>query len=421
VRHRPLYVALSAFATEAGYQLAADTAQGAEVPFEVVETRARRRSTPLYCYRPIVDAFVRERAGMLAHLPSYPAAVRAVSALDGVGDYVRAHGETQVPVDGRERADLALCVFISRVFAEAGDFALNAAHLDRAYAELEAELFDGRAEVVVVAPVLGLRLASPEVHLADGLALVRGDEMEGAPPEAVWATGTDEPAVLACLTLTDDPGAPAPLTVARVRLARLVGALRLYSTAVVALGPGAWWRTGAGKWALAGLDGSGRPRETLLVAESDEDELRAFCSLVARRLPRSGELPWALRRFELGCERSAPFETLTDHLLGLRALLEPEGPGSARLAGRVAALCAGASQRVEITERIARAAALERSVITGLAPSPEAVQPLIEEISSYLRALLRDVLCGHLDADLVSVADDLLAEDAAQTEAPTSR
>ena len=35
---------------------------------------------------------------------------------------------------------------------------------------------------------------------------------------------------------------------------------------------------------------------------------------------------------------------------------------------------------------------------------------LVEELSEHLRALLRDVLCGHLDTDLRAVADELLAE-----------
>ena len=37
--------------------------------------------------------------------------------------------------------------------------------------------------------------------------------------------------------------------------------------------------------------------------------------LVARRTPRAGELAWALRRFELGCERGGAVEALTDWLL----------------------------------------------------------------------------------------------------------
>jgi hypothetical protein len=32
------------------------------------------------------------------------------------------------------------------------------------------------------------------------------------------------------------------------------------------------------------------------------------------------------------------------------------------------------------------------------------------EVTSHLRALLRDVLCGHLDSDLRAVADRMLAE-----------
>ena len=35
---------------------------------------------------------------------------------------------------------------------------------------------------------------------------------------------------------------------------------------------------------------------------------------------------------------------------------------------------------------------------------------LVEALSGHLRALLRDVLCGHLDSDLCAVADDLLAQ-----------
>ncbi len=146
--------------------------------------------------------------------------------------------------------------------------------------------------------------------------------------------------MLACLTITSGPGAPAPLTEARVRFRRLLSALRLFDQARVALGPVAWERSGAGPWTLGDLGTSGRPHGVLEIAEDGEDELRAFISLITRRTPRAGEVAWALRRYELGCERLSLFEALTDHLLALRALLEPEGPASGRLAGRVAALCA---------------------------------------------------------------------------------
>jgi hypothetical protein len=410
MRHRPLHVALSAFADEAAWQLSEATSDGAEVPFEIVESRGARRETPLYCYRPLTESFIRDRKGVLEMLPSYPAAARALSALDGVGDYLREQSEPRVPVEPRERADVALRVFISRVFSEATEFVITPERFDRAYRELEDALLEGRAEAVVVAPLLGLQLVSAEVPLGQGLSLIRGDELPDAPPEAVWSVGADEPCVLACLTLTEDSGAPAPLSEATARFRRLLTALRLYDPLRVALGPVAWQRTGAGPWSIGALGTTGRANGVLVIGEAAEDELRAFCNLIARRTPRSGELAWALRRFELGCERASAFEALTDHLLALRALLEPEGPQSGRLPGRVAALCATPEQRTAITERVAHAASLERSIIAGLAPTDGGVEKLLAEITGHLRALLRDVLCGHLDSDLRSVADRLLVE-----------
>ena len=122
-------------------------------------------------------------------------------------------------------------------------------------------------------------------------------------------------------------------------------------------------------WRAVALGSSGRPRLLTFIGADQEDELRAFCNLIARRAPSGGELAWALARFEMGCERLAPFEALTDYLLALRALLEPEGPGSGRLAQRLAVLCAQPEDRAALAERTARAIALERSVIAGLAPA----------------------------------------------------
>jgi hypothetical protein len=205
------------------------------------------------------------------------------------------------------------------------------------------------------------------------------------------------------------PGDVAPVAHARVRLRRLLTALRLYEAGSFTFGPLAWTRSGGGAWQPFALGTLGhRTDGTLLLPPEQEDELRAFCSLVARRTPRSGELAWALRRFEMGCERSVPAEALSDFLLALRGLLEPEGPASGRLGGRVAALCATEEERAELTERVARTAALERPVITGVAVDP-AIDALVAELAGHLRALLRDVLCGHLDADLRGIADEILA------------
>ncbi len=148
-------------------------------------------------------------------------------------------------------------------------------------------------------------------------------------------------------------------------------------------------------------------------AAAQEDELRAFCNLVARRTPRAGEVAWALRRYELARERCTPFEALTDDLLALRALLEPEGSESGRLAQRLAALCALPAERAALAERTARAVMLERAIVAGHAQGEPGADLLAEQLAGHLRALLRDVLCGHLDSDLRTLADELLAESAA--------
>jgi hypothetical protein len=174
-------------------------------------------------------------------------------------------------------------------------------------------------------------------------------------------------------------------------------------------------------WQLVPMPiGRGRARgEPYRIEPDQEDELRAFCNLIARRAPgagagdgalQRGEVAWALRRFELGCERDDRYDGLTDHLLGLRALLEPEGPASGRLAQRLAAICAQPDQRAALAERAAHAISLERALVAGVEPVDADARLLIEDVGHHLRALLRDVLCGHLDAHLVAVADDLLSE-----------
>ena len=103
------------------------------------------------------------------------------------------------------------------------------------------------------------------------------------------------------------------------------------------------------------------------------------------------------------------YEALTDHLIALRVLLEPEGASSGLLAGRLAALCAIPENRLELTERIVAAVDLERAVIAGTSVKRAGGPALAQEVADHLRALLRDVICGHLGADLPALADELLA------------
>jgi hypothetical protein len=413
MRNRQLHGALAAFVEESAWQLAAETADGAEVPFEIV--RGGRRDSPLYCYRPLTADFIEQRTGLLARLPSFLPAVHALSGLGGLDRYLEERGERGFPVEHRSRAEFALRVFLGRVFEESTDFALSPERFDRCYEELEAALYEGRTETAVIAPLLGVEIQSPEIALGDGLTLVQGDAFpEDAPEDALWAPGARRPHLLVVLRWEAAAGDVTPVAHGRIRLRRLLTALRLYDGASVGFGPLAWTRTGGSPWQPFALGALGTRRDDPMVVPGEqEDELRAFCSLIARRAPRAGELAWALRRYEMACERAIPGEALTDVLMALRALLEPEGPASGRLSGRLAALCALPDERAALTARVAQTIAVERSLIAGLAVDPE-LDTLADDLFDHLRAILRDVLCGHLDSDLRTVADEILAEAGAE-------
>jgi hypothetical protein len=408
VRNATLHAALEAFTADAAGQLSAETARGAEIPFEISEERGG--TALLYCYRPLTGAFIRDRQTLLATLPTYPPAARALAALEGTGAYLSRLGEARVPGDPRERADATLRTFLSRVFAERSEFGFDPARFEIAYAELETAVYEGKCVTSVIAPLRGVALhhTTDELVLGDGLSLVNGQALADAPPEAVWGDG-GEANVLAVLTATHERAAASPVTTARSRFRRLLTALRLFERGAYALGPVAWTRTDPGPWRSLPLGATGHSRFVTFISAEREDELRAFCNLIGRRLPAAREIAWALARFEMGCERLAPFEALTDYLLALRALLEPEGPASGRLAGRLAAICATPERRAILAERTAHAISLERAVIAGLAPAEPGADALVEELAEHLRAILRDILCGHLAEDLRGTADELLA------------
>jgi hypothetical protein len=196
-------------------------------------------------------------------------------------------------------------------------------------------------------------------------------------------------------------------------LRELLRTLRLYGDGRIALGPLAWVCMGQAPFTPLALGVAGRPEGILVVRSEQEDELRAFCSLLSRRTPRQGPIAWAMRRFEQGCERTDELDGLSDHLLALQALLEPERTAPGLLASRIAALCAPAESLRQVTAEVLKAIALEREHARGEAHRNAAAIELARGIAGHLRALLRDAICGHLQPDLIALADQLaLADDA---------
>src|SRR2546423_4438314 len=125
--------------------------------------------------------------------------------------------------------------------------------------------------------------------------------------------------------------------------------MRLFKSGRLAFSGVAWGRAEEGVWQPVPLAMGGPGRgEPWLLAEAEEAELRELVELMARaRHP--GRISWALRRFEMGCERASDVEALSDHLLALEALLDAgDDAGRASLALRLASLCAEEHERAAL-------------------------------------------------------------------------
>lgn len=421
MRSRQLETALTEFVAQAADRLQAEIDAGAEVGFELAEKSARRRAESaarLYSYRALTGEFIEQHAAKLASLPAHAEATSLLVDFDGLDRYLAGMGGAADPgrTKAYARAGAALRLLLGDVFEEQTDFdrrsdlAQYQQRVEAALARLSQSTQASTSEMTLLATLHGLTIASEELALTKGLTIAQHGALRGVPD---GAEGGDH--LLVVFTADDDDVDDA---VARGRevLKDLLRALRLFGDGRVTLGAFAWARVGAGSWNPVALGAGGRPHGMLVVSTEQEDELRAFCNLVSRRAPHGNELAWALRRFELGCERGTGYEALSDHLLALRALLEPEGPASGLLAGRIAALCATPEDRAKLTKRMTNAQALERAVIAGTADEHAAGLNLARDVSDHLRALLRDVICGHLESNLALVADELVAQDIAERE-----
>lgn len=414
MRHPQLHAALRAAGLHAARELAALVEAGDEVPFELLEhaRRARPGATgpTLYSYRPLVGLYVERHAEALASLPAVAEAQHTMVAAWGVEAYLQARGVERPPADPHVRAALAVRQFLERLFEDAPDFVLHEEHFDRAFAELESVLTADVTETVVVIPLVGVDPAMPTVAITRGVALQRPEALRGEVPDAALTGPDGRPAdAVATLRWSARPGAAETPRRAREAARRLVTALRLHvAGATPSSGPLVWLRPAGGPWRAMAVGGTFAARGVVTLDAEDVPDLRTFVDLVARRLPRTGEVAWALRRWTLALDRDRPEETLTDLLLAARALLEPEGPRSGRLAGRLAALCAVGEERAALARRFARLALQEQEVVAGSRRLDRDLAERVDELADCLRAVLRDCVVGHLRGDLVELAEEIL-------------
>jgi hypothetical protein len=413
MRNRLLHEALRDFALESAALLTDELRAGAEIEFDVIdEGGGRRGAAALYRYKPRNEAFIGERWARLRELPACQRAAHELGS--GAALWLRVNGSTS-GISG-EQAEPALRALLERLYEDATSFGFPEERFERVYGEVETTLYHDVVRARVVAPLRGVAIDAERVDLGGGLSLVRG-ELADAPREAVWPEreDDDEPAVL-CMLERDvpvDEGISA--ADAEERFAGLVTALRLWAPGFVSLGAPAWRHTETGRWQALPLGGgpAGPGAGGWILPAGEEAGLRDFFAAVDDAQPPR-TVAWALTRFEMGCERGYDAEALSDYLLSLRALLDATSDaGEASLALRVAALCAEEGRRKLVQRRIEAAIALERYLMGGgprARQEDESPRELVAEVEGHLRALLRDVLCGYLDADLKGVADDILLE-----------
>lgn len=418
MRSLQLQSALTAFLGQAAASLHAEVLAGQEVPFELETRTARMRGAALYCYRPLTDRFIAERYPGLRRLEAHPAATAALERCETLERYLLARG-VEAPRRGERHADAVLLALLQDVFEEQTDFdpswlAQHPERLEQALERLDGSALPRAGEVTLVATLHGLAISSPEIALARGLSIAQPDALRGAPEQALRAGSAERGHLLVAYTATDAPSGAEGVSEGVEVVRELLRALRLFGDGRIALGTRAFARVGEGRWSTIALGGGGHPHGVLLVADEQEDELRAFCNLIARRTPDSGPVAWALRRFELGCDRASEYEGLSDHLLALRVLLggpaerEPAAAPDGLLAGRLAALCALPERRPELARRTLAAIELERQAIAGVAVERASGLAVARDLADHLRALLRDVICGHLRPELASLADQIL-------------
>jgi hypothetical protein len=182
--------------------------------------------------------------------------------------------------------------------------------------------------------------------------------------------------------------------------------MRLFKPGGIGLGPYAFVPNGGAGWRRIAT-GAPAPRGGGYRLDQEETErLVELAETLEARPDPAGPLAWAVRRFELGCERPSPLEGLSDHLLALRAVLDGKGPVGASLPMRAAALIAGGStDRLGARERVEAAMELERGEMSGARAGDTELAAWAED---SVRRILREAALGELGADLNEAADETL-------------
>jgi hypothetical protein len=379
--------ALRRLAVEAADLFEGLLATGAEMPFDLEPSE--QGPLPMFSYAPLTGQFIEDHLGEVRRLEAFievreiAGEEAAIGFLIGLWD-----GKSEFDVAG-DRLRGAIDAVLSMI----------SAHSDEATPAGE-----------VIVPLVGFHMPVDEIEL-DGVRIVRADQIDDAPVDAIDATrsgGKGRPGFLARLSCGLATVAPAAAVADDLR--RALRTMRLFRPGAVGLHAHGWAKR-AGGWERFGT-GAGRPRQGgYRLTGNEAVELQAFSRMLNERETRIPSLDWAASRFELGAERSSLIEALSDYLLALRGLLEGGGPARTSLSARVAALACQPFEREQGRVTVERALAIERKLMSGGRYKPVAgASPLdvIAEVEELLRRLLKGMATGELGGDLRLAADEIL-------------
>jgi hypothetical protein len=412
VRDLHLRHTLTALARDASAVFAGIVSDGQEIPYEIAEPG----SGFAFCqYQPLTAKFVRDNAAELRELESFREATETMRRCEVAATYLEEAGIAP-PADAFERSTLAVTYFLARLWDGCSDFEVDEERFSAALAEVEdcAEPESGEVEAIV--PLIGFQMDAARVELK-GATIVRADTVD-VPPEAARGDrssgGEWEPTFLisARLPLDADGGLGAAGERVAGTFERVVTTLRLFKPGGVGLGPHGWVRVAGDRWRRIAT-GAGRPRSGGYRLDAEElADLVDLARQISVHPRRVGRLRRALVRFESGVDRRGAIDALNDHLLGLRFLLEGEGPAGVGLPMRAAALATTAEDRSAVKHTVEQAIALERQLWSGepggASGSPSEVAVEIEDL---LRGILRRGVSGELGGDLRAAADEILLAD----------
>ncbi len=400
VRSLDLHRALRNFCLGSFFALAEELAAGADLPVALEEHAGPGRPT-LYEYRPLVGAFVEQRAGWLGLREDATAALAALKDEPAAGIFAKAHASARAGEDEALRRTILVPLLV-RTAERCGGFDWEDEAFERAYGALEAALFGEHRAYVALAPLVGLT-AGGEIELAEGLRVrpAATGELTAHWPDAARLLPRDfgrEIDRTLVLELERGLDAAAPLVPdAPVELARAVSALRLAAPGAIAAGPVIFERLDWQPYDIRSM----LPLATQPPA-GEATRLDPFRGRLAAELVRrlsAGQVDpdvlEAVERFEIALFNRGPLraEELREALVTL--LGGDDGPWAAAM--RAAALLGEtASDRAELVRVL-------RSLIDGDGPGAGAEDAVRRALVETLLAESRDALVRALDDALLGL------------------